>query len=125
MPLGKAAEVSRDKCATSNPTPSSKPSAGSSSNSNNKTAASNSVQLAKSNSTSTSTSSPNKPKNSNADKLGKNGKLTAEECDRHFKLQLCLRCGLPGHQVPECKLTKDSVKGKASTTEPAAAAPAP
>ena len=60
-----------------------------------------------------------KPKNPNADKLGKNGKLMPKEQDRHFKLLLCFFCGLAGHKVSDCPHAKKSAKGKASTTEPA------
>src|SRR5438445_56522 len=63
--------------------------------------------------------SSSKPKNPNANKLGKDGKLTPEERDRRFKLLLCLFCGLVGHKVPDCPHAKKSAKGKASTTEPA------
>ena len=73
--------------------------------------------------TSTSSSSSvslslTKVKNPHADKLGKNGKLTSEEWDRHFKLQLCLFCGLVGYKVTDCPSTKNSAKGKASSTVP-------
>ena len=65
-------------------------------------------------------SSSSKPKNlANANKLGKNSKLTPEERDRCFKLQLCLFCGNAGHKVTDCPSAKNSAKGKASTTEPA------
>jgi len=64
-------------------------------------------------------SSSSKPRNPNADKLGKNGKLTPEERDRRFKLQLCLFCGNAGHKVTECPSAKNSAKGKASSTKPA------
>ncbi len=65
-------------------------------------------------------SSPStKVKNPHADKLGKNGKLTSKEQDHRFKLQLCLFCGLAGHKVTDCPSTKNSAKGKASSTMPA------
>jgi len=63
--------------------------------------------------------SSSKPKNPNADKLSKNGKLTPEERDRRYKLQLCLLCSNPEHKVTDCPSPKNSAKGKASTTEPA------
>ena len=70
-------------------------------------------------SSSSAPSSLTKAKNPHADKLGKNGKLTSEEWDRRFNLQLCLFCSLAGHKVTDCPSTKNSAKGKASSTVPA------
>ena len=58
-------------------------------------------------------------KNLYADKLGKNGKLTSEEWDCYFKLQLCLFCGLLEHKITDCPSAKNFSKGKASSTVPA------
>ena len=46
--------------------------------------------------------SKDKPKNSISDKLGKNGKLTGDECDHHMKEELCLYCGEKGHVAHDC-----------------------
>jgi len=110
------AEISRDKHAFSNTAPArtDKPRQSSSDNNSSRPAASSSQTLAQSKSSSSS-----KPRNPNANKLGKNGKLTPEEQDRRFKLQLCLFCGNTGHKVTECPSAKNSTKGKASSTEPA------
>src|ERR1700730_5907485 len=35
-------------------------------------------------------------------KLGADGKLTPEECQRHFDNNLCLFCGAVGHKANEC-----------------------
>ncbi|RDX42527.1 hypothetical protein OH76DRAFT_1332715, partial [Lentinus brumalis] len=37
-----------------------------------------------------------------ADKLGKNRKLTPEECQQRFAANLCLFCGGPGHTADIC-----------------------
>jgi len=110
------AEISRDKRASSNTAPArtDKPKQSSSDNNSNRPAVSSSQTPAQSKSSSSS-----KLKNLNADKLGKNGKLTPEERDRCYKLQLCLFCGNSGHKVTDCPSAKNSAKGKALTTEPA------
>ena len=46
--------------------------------------------------------SKDKPRNSISDKLGKNGKLTGDECDRRMKEGLCLYCGEKGHVTHDC-----------------------
>jgi hypothetical protein len=63
-----------------------------------------------------------KPKpNPLADKLGKNGKLTGEEWERHMKEGLCLYCGKSGHVAHDCpkavaaKARTASVESKDST----------
>ena len=38
-----------------------------------------------------------------SDKLGKDGKLSAEEHQRHFDNNLCLYCGGTGHKIADCK----------------------
>ncbi len=113
-------EASRDKRAASGTvsgtvstrSENTKSSTPASNNKTDKTASTSSQPSAQSKSSS-------KPKNPNANKLGKDGKLTPEERDRRFKLLLCLFCGLAGHKVPDCPHAKKSAKGKASTTEPA------
>ena len=53
-----------------------------------------------------------------ANKLGKDGKLTPEERERHQTNKLCLFCGHPGHTVNNCpKSTSNAskVRGRAST----------
>ena len=47
-------------------------------------------------------SSKNKPKNLISDKLGKNGKLTGEECKHCMKEGLCLYCSEKGHVAHGC-----------------------
>jgi hypothetical protein len=48
-------------------------------------------------------------------KLGKDGKLMAEECQRCFNKKLCLCCGGPGHSARDCtKLTSHTAKGHAA-----------
>jgi hypothetical protein len=54
-------------------------------------------------------------------KLGKDGKLTAEECQRCFNKKLCLFCGGPGHSTRDCtKSTSHAAKGRAATVTPEA-----
>ena len=38
-----------------------------------------------------------------ADKLGKDGKLSADERQRRFDYDLCLYCGIAGHKTKDCK----------------------
>ena len=46
--------------------------------------------------------------------LGKDGKLTEEECQRCIKEKLCMFCGQPGHMAKDCpKSTSKSAKTKA------------
>ncbi|THH20972.1 hypothetical protein EUX98_g8483 [Antrodiella citrinella] len=55
-----------------------------------------------------------------ADKLGKDGKLNADERARRLKENLCLYCGGKGHQSKECKRrTSTSATGRASEVAPA------
>jgi len=102
------AEISCDKRASSNtaPTRTDKPKQPDNNNSSRPAASSSHTpaQL--------KPSSSSKPKNPNADKLGKNGKLTPEERDCCFKLQLCLFCGNAGHKVTDCPSAKNSAKGR-------------
>ncbi|CDO76473.1 hypothetical protein BN946_scf184869.g1, partial [Trametes cinnabarina] len=52
-----------------------------------------------------------------ADKLGKDGKLTQEERQRHFTNNLCLFCGGRGHVSAVCpKKTNTPAKGRAAQT---------
>jgi hypothetical protein len=37
------------------------------------------------------------------DKVGKDGKLTPEECKHHLDGNLCLFCGTFGHKVNKCR----------------------
>jgi len=57
--------------------------------------------------------------------LGKDGKLTEEECQRRIKDKLCMFCRQPGHMARDCpKSTSKSSKAKARTAKavtPAAA----
>ncbi|KAH9853011.1 hypothetical protein C2E23DRAFT_709855, partial [Lenzites betulinus] len=57
-----------------------------------------------------------------ADKLGKDGKLTAEERQRRFTNNLCLFCGGAGHSANACpKKTSSAAKARAAQTKPAPA----
>jgi hypothetical protein len=52
-------------------------------------------------------------------KLGKDRKLTAEECQRHFDKKLCLFCGRPGHSAQDyTKSTSHAAKGRAAMVTP-------
>jgi len=67
---------------------------------------------------STSTSSALKAPDLNT-KLGKDGKLTAEEHQRRLDKKLCLFCGGPGHTARDCtKSTSRAAKGRAATVTP-------
>jgi hypothetical protein len=48
-------------------------------------------------------------------KLGKDGKLTAEERQRRFDNKLCMFCGGTGHMARDC--TKRNAKARSSTTK--------
>jgi len=113
------AKISHNKRASSNTAPArtDKPKQSPSDNNSNRPAASSSQTPAQSKSSSSSSSS--KLKNLNADKLSKNSKLTPEERDHCYKLQLCLFCGNSGHKVTDSPSAKNSAKGKALTTKPA------
>src|SRR6266545_2885050 len=119
-------EISHDKRATTGTaltrSDNSKSSTSASGSNNNKatvTTSQSSTQKTLSSSSSSTSLSLTKAKNPHTDKLGKNGKLTSEEQDRHFKLQLCLFCSLEGHKVTDYPSAKNSAKGKASSTMPA------
>ena len=62
-------------------------------------------------------SSSSAPKSTTPDApshLGKDGKLTEEECQRRIKEKLCMFCGQPGHMAKDCpKSTSKSAKTKA------------
>ena len=47
------------------------------------------------------------------DKLGKDGKLTAQECQRHLDNELCLLCSKSGHMVRDFP---KSMKARAAKT---------
>jgi len=67
---------------------------------------------------SVSTSSAPKAPDLNT-KLGKDGKLMAEECQRRLDKKLCLFCGGPGHTARDCtKSTSRAAKGRAATVTP-------
>ena len=53
-------------------------------------------------------------------KLGKDGKLTPQERQRHLDKNLCLFCGASGHMAKDCpKSTSAAVKAHAALTTPA------
>ncbi|KIM50369.1 hypothetical protein SCLCIDRAFT_34361 [Scleroderma citrinum Foug A] len=64
---------------------------------------------------SSSSSSTSKLTTSNAPShLGKDGKLTEDECQRCIKEKLCMFCGQPSHMAKDCpKSTSKSAKTKA------------
>jgi len=67
---------------------------------------------------STSTSSTLKALDLNT-KLGKDGKLMAEEHQRRLDKKLCLFCGGPGHTAQDCtKSTSRAAKGRAAMVTP-------
>jgi hypothetical protein len=73
---------------------------------------------------SASSSKPSKPSTPNApdlsSKLGKDGKLTAEERKRRMDNRLCLFCGGPGHSARDCnKSTSRAAKARAATASTA------
>jgi len=50
------------------------------------------------------------------DKLGKDGKLTSEECKRRFNMNLCMFCGATGHKAKDClKSGSRAAKARAAT----------
>jgi hypothetical protein len=51
--------------------------------------------------------------------LGKDGKLTSEERQRHLDKKLCLFCGGPRHTAQDCsKSTSFAAKGHAAMVTP-------
>lgn len=77
-----------------------------------------------------STSTPNAAASSSApkanpkpyaDKLDKNGQITAAERARRVKSNLCMYCGGSGHKASECRKRPATAQGKAATTEPTSA----
>ena len=105
-------EISRETPTTKNPSTPSKPN----SDQQNKNASSSKSQEKKSDnsdrSASASGSRPAASRPNNAmpaarklelqGKLGKDGKLTAEEWQQHFDNKLCMFCGGPGHMAKDC-----------------------
>ncbi|KAF9218325.1 hypothetical protein BS17DRAFT_654575, partial [Gyrodon lividus] len=58
-------------------------------------------------------SSTPKPTSDLSSKLGKDRRLTSEECKRHFDLKLCMFCGAAGHVAKDCqKSTSRPARGR-------------
>ena len=57
-------------------------------------------------------------------KLGRNGKLTSEECEHRMKQNLCLYCGTSGHMATDCQKSAKA-KGHAANVDSASSAPKP
>ena len=51
------------------------------------------------------------------DKLGKDGKLTAQERQRRLDNELCLLCGKSGHMVLNCPKSTKARAAKASDSK--------
>ena len=52
------------------------------------------------------------------DKLGKDGKLTAQECQQCLDNKLCLLCGKSGHMIHDCPKLMKARAAKASDPKP-------
>ena len=128
-------EISRATPSTKNTSPTSKPSDNKSSTSASSSKSQEKKPDNSDRSASGSGSRPAIPRPNNATpasrkpelqgKLGKDGKLTAEERQRRFDNKLCMFCGGPGHVAKDCnKRNKDPKARNASvkTTEPATVA---
>ena len=90
---------------------------GNSSGKNNNSSSSSSSSKPKSN------SSGGKPNNPTLDgKLGKDGKLTPEERQRHMDNNLCLVCGSKDHHARDCPRSSNKVKARAAKTSDSASA---
>ena len=78
-------------------------------------------------SASSSSSSGSKPAGKTPDisnKLGRDGKLMSEECQRRFDKGLCMFCGVSGHLAKECpKLGSRAAKGRAVVAETSVTTP--
>jgi len=70
-------------------------------------------------STSSSAKPSTAPRVDLSDKLGKNGKLTPQECKRHEDNNLCLFCGHAGHMAAECR-KKQASQARRAEAKPAA-----
>ena len=81
----------------------------------NSSASSNSKGKTKEKDNKNKSSSGTKPASSETPThLGKDGKLTEEECQWHIKDKLCMFCGQQGHMARDCpKSTSKSSKAKA------------
>src|SRR5277367_1600221 len=89
---------------------------GSTSNNNN----GNNNKSAKPSTSGTSGTSANSANSANpiSDKLGKDGKLSADERQRRFDNELCLYCGIAGHKTKDCKKAAASkTKGRAAQVQ--------
>ena len=75
------------------------------------TSSSDSTKQNLSASTSSNNNKPSASSTSISNKLGKDGKLSTEECQRCFDNNLCLYCGGTGHKTADCK------KAAASTSK--------
>ena len=86
-------------------------------NNNNKTNSGNSGTSSTTGNTNSSNSNQKKPNSDLSSKLGKDGKLTQQECQRHFDQNLCLFCSKGGHVAKDCsKATSSAAKGRSATT---------
>ena len=79
--------------------------------SNNSNKSSNNKNQSKGSSNNSNNNKNNKSKtvpNPLADKLGKDGKLTLQERQRHFDNKLCMFCGGTGHTTKDCPKSSSS-----------------
>ena len=51
------------------------------------------------------------------DKLGKDSKLTTQECQQHLDNELCLLCSKSGHMVRDCPTSTKARAAKASSSK--------
>src|SRR5271163_1005311 len=95
-----------------------------SSNNNNNNNSSNKSSTPQKNQSKDSANKPAASSNPLADKLGKDSKLTLQERQHRFDLNLCMFCGRVGHTAKDCsKATSSAFKAKGRATQAKAEEP--
>lgn len=105
QPKGNAASTPKSNTPA---TPQTSPSSGSNNNRNTPPSAPQRPANSSAKSGGSGGSKPSSGKPDLSSKLGKDGKLTPQECDRRIKAGLCLFCGQSGHMARDCPRSSSS-----------------